>query len=163
MKRLLALVALLVAAGSAGEAQAQWGWMGNPQWYGRNVYSVYDQDRLPYFALHPPVYYSRPVPRTYGYSPFAYPGDVMTPDLPVVEPEIIVNPYFDPAEPQAAPPAGGQAPQAAPPAQKPTGALRAAPLKRPGARVSADTDRSASVRPLRIVNPYAAPLRTVSR
>lgn len=30
---------------------------------------------IPYFALHPPVYYSRPVPRTYGYSPFAlFPG-----------------------------------------------------------------------------------------
>ncbi len=35
----------------------------------------------PYFALHPPVYYSCPVPRSYGYSPFAYPSCVQTPDV----------------------------------------------------------------------------------
>jgi hypothetical protein len=35
----------------------------------------------PYYALHPPVYYSYPVPRSYGYSPFAYPGCVPTPDV----------------------------------------------------------------------------------
>lgn len=28
---------------------------------------------IPYYALHPPVYYSYPVARTYGDSPFAYP------------------------------------------------------------------------------------------
>jgi hypothetical protein len=58
----------------------------------------------PYFALHPPVYYSAPIPRTYGYSPFAYPCDVMTPELqfgePVVQPSTMTNPYV-------APPAGG--------------------------------------------------------
>ena len=48
----------------------------------------------PYFALHPPVYYSYPVPRTYGYSPFAYPGHVRTPDVTMhEEPTTIVNPY----------------------------------------------------------------------
>lgn len=48
----------------------------------------------PYFALHPPVYYSQPVPRTYGYSPFAYPGSMMTPN--VMEPaaaKVMKNPY----------------------------------------------------------------------
>src|ERR1700742_789907 len=38
-------------------------------------------NNVPYYALHPPVYYSYPVPRTYGYSPFAYPPSVMTPDV----------------------------------------------------------------------------------
>ena len=38
-------------------------------------------NNVPYFALHPPVYYSYPVPRTYGYSPFAYPPYVMTPEI----------------------------------------------------------------------------------
>ncbi len=53
----------------------------------------------PYFALHPPVYYSAPVPRTYGYSPFAYPGSVPTPEI--VEPTgpaTIVNPYAKPSK-----------------------------------------------------------------
>ncbi len=35
----------------------------------------------PYFALHPPVYYSCPVPRSYGYSPYAYPPCVQTPEV----------------------------------------------------------------------------------
>ena len=48
----------------------------------------------PYFALHPPVYYSYPVPRTYGYSPFAYPASVRTPEIvAAAEPETIINPY----------------------------------------------------------------------
>src|SRR3954454_22395889 len=73
--------------------------------YGWDVAELYRQlyNNLPYFALHPPVYYSTPVPRTYGYSPFAYPPDVMTPD--VVEeskPVTINNPYVPaaPAEPK---------------------------------------------------------------
>ncbi len=50
--------------------------------------------RVPYFAAHPPVYYSAPVPRTYGYSPFAYGPSVRTPDVVQgCEPVTIVNPY----------------------------------------------------------------------
>jgi hypothetical protein len=53
-------------------------------------------NNLPYFALHPPVYYSVPVPRTYGYSPFAYPGDIMTPELAApVQPVTILNPHVN--------------------------------------------------------------------
>jgi hypothetical protein len=49
---------------------------------------------VPYFAAHPPVYYSYPVPRTYGYSPFAYPPYVMTPDVADdCAPVEITNPY----------------------------------------------------------------------
>jgi hypothetical protein len=49
---------------------------------------------VPYFAAFPPVYYSYPVPRTYGYSPFAYPPGVMTPDVLVEsQPLEIINPY----------------------------------------------------------------------
>jgi hypothetical protein len=50
---------------------------------------------VPYFALHPPVYYSYPVPRTYGYSPFAYPPGVMTPDVAYAEPLEIINPHVE--------------------------------------------------------------------
>jgi hypothetical protein len=50
----------------------------------------------PYFALHPPVYYSQPVPRTYGYSPFAYRSNVRTPEVIDATPAaVITNPYFD--------------------------------------------------------------------
>jgi|SoiMethySBSTD1v2_1073268.scaffolds.fasta_scaffold511392_1 hypothetical protein len=60
---------------------------------------------VPYFALHPPVYYSYPVPRTYGYSPFAYPPYVMTPEIAAeVEPLTIDNPYV-PRKTDATPPA----------------------------------------------------------
>jgi hypothetical protein len=64
----------------------------------------------PYFALHPPVHYSLPVPRTYGYSPYAYPGWVPTPEVEVpVQPQEILNPYV---EPQAEPASGQTASRA---------------------------------------------------
>ncbi|HEX4415634.1 MAG TPA: hypothetical protein VH107_18520 [Lacipirellulaceae bacterium] len=56
-------------------------------------------NNLPYFALHPPVYYSEPVPRTYGYSPFAYPPGVMTPEVCGPQPVTINNPYVPSASP----------------------------------------------------------------
>jgi hypothetical protein len=56
-------------------------------------------DNVPYFALHPPVYYSYPVPRTYGYSPFAYGPWVMTPEVAAPpQPMTIINPYVPNAD-----------------------------------------------------------------
>lgn len=54
----------------------------------------------PYFALHPPVYYSHAVPRTYGHSPFAYPGSVRTPDVNMDAPSarVLKNPYVTPTK-----------------------------------------------------------------
>lgn len=50
--------------------------------------------RVPYFAAHPPVYYSQPVPRTYGHSPFAYGPAARTPEvMSTVQPVEIINPY----------------------------------------------------------------------
>ena len=68
-----------------------------PFWDGNEVWLVTGGGAL--FAAFPPVYYSAPVPRTYGYSPFAYPPGVMTPDLveTVSEPQVIENPYISPA------------------------------------------------------------------
>lgn len=171
MIRRLSIAAFLVVAGalvSPSEAHAQWGWMGYNGYNGVGVYSIYDQDRLPYFALHPPVYYSKPVPRTFGYSPFAYPGWVPTPALPQsYEPVTIVNPYVneapaaDQSAPTPAPPAGGQ-PSAKgstlkvgplqgfqAPRRKPSG-YDTAPRGDKSASVAAPTDRA----PLRIVNPH---------
>ena len=52
-----------------------------PGGYGLGYFNYgYNQPRIPYYALYPPVYYSYPVARPYGFSPFAYPPGVMTPD-----------------------------------------------------------------------------------
>ena len=68
---------------------------------GTSITTVFDLYRIglipipPYFALHPPVYYSYPVPRPYGYSPFTYSGNIRTPQIigEVIQPAIIRNPY----------------------------------------------------------------------
>ena len=92
-------------------------------------------NNLPYFALHPPVYYSYPVPRTYGYSPFAYPPGVMTPELTAPpEPVTIINPYVPNAE------------------QKVSNET-----KDRAAAVHAQPE------PLVIINPYVTPSRAVAR
>lgn len=58
-----------------------------------SMYSVGAIHLPPYFALHPPVYYEMPVPRTYGYSPWAYPPYVPTPEIEAPVPEIIQNKF----------------------------------------------------------------------
>ena len=69
--------------------------------FGRGYSSPYAMGRIPtppYFALHPPVYYSHPVPRTYGYSPFAYPGIVATPEIVAAPvPAEVINPHVTPS------------------------------------------------------------------
>ena len=50
----------------------------------------------PYFMLHPPVYYSYPVARPYGYSPFAYPGTFRTPETTEPMPQNVTNPTLPP-------------------------------------------------------------------
>lgn len=73
-------VGVLLAAGvsaSAAHAQVVFG----PGAYGLGYFDYgYNQPRIPYYALYPPVYYSYPVARPYGFSPFAYPPGAMTPD-----------------------------------------------------------------------------------
>jgi hypothetical protein len=98
-RALLVGVFALVAAG-AGRAQAQCGYgsggcgYGFGAWDVGRLYSVLEQN-VPHFAAFPPVYYSVPVPRTYGYSPFAYPPGTMTPEVvESAEPLSVVNPYF---------------------------------------------------------------------
>jgi hypothetical protein len=74
------------AAAWDGPYLAAGGWWNTP-------YRLYARESLPYFAENPPVYYSRPVPRTYGYSPYAYPPTVLTPDPNLRGPVVIRNPY----------------------------------------------------------------------
>ena len=66
--------------------------------YGYGVGLLYNSldFNVPYYAAHPPVYYSYPVPRTYGHSPFAYPPHFRTPDMfGMVDPVIIENPHVE--------------------------------------------------------------------
>ena len=103
IKRSGLLAMALLCGLVAGEANAQCGGacggmggfgMGGYWDIGR-LYSVLAQ-KVPYYAAFPPVYYSAPVPRSYGYSPFAYPPGTMTPEVvETVSAQEIVNPYVE--------------------------------------------------------------------
>ena len=112
MQRFLPWMALLaVFAFVAMPSSAHAGYPAHPgtgAWpnyygWGASPYSLGQVPVPPYFALHPPVYYSMPVPRTYGYSPYAYPGTVMTPEV-IMEgsPVMIENPHVTPSSAQPA-------------------------------------------------------------
>jgi hypothetical protein len=92
----VAAVAIVFLASPRAQAQMYGGYAGG--WYGGLPYSVYSLDSVPYYALHPPVYYSHVVPRPYGYSPYAYPPYVMTPERTPETPQTMVNPHV-PASP----------------------------------------------------------------
>jgi hypothetical protein len=100
------LLAALASCGifASSTANAYW-------WNGGGIGDVYrsldypTETRVPYFAAHPPVYYSTPVPRTYGYSPFAYPPGVRTPEVAggCAQPVEIINPYVPSSTEESAP------------------------------------------------------------
>ena len=59
------------------------------------------QERQPFFAINPPVYYSGIVRRPYGISPFAAPAGI-TPvemQIPVADPVTVTNPFFNKMSP----------------------------------------------------------------
>ncbi len=96
-------VGLLVAAaavwGAASvDASAQVGG-GSPflayGFWGNGLYSMSYQSP-PFYALFPPVYYSYPIPRPYGYSPFAYPPGFTTPEAEPIQAKELANPYVPP-------------------------------------------------------------------
>jgi hypothetical protein len=101
-RQLLIAFALIVLAAAGQAAQAQtpcnYGWYG---WGGHGHYGY----ELPYYTLHPPVYYSYPVPRSYGYSPYAYPPGTLTPEVQVefVDPKVMINPFVPGNEAAPAP------------------------------------------------------------
>jgi hypothetical protein len=94
---LMIVAAFLVMAFQAWTAHADWPCCGDGFGCGSGYHyflrSGYADDPIPYYTLHPPVYYSTPVPRTYGYSPFPYPPYVMTPEVVSQAPKTIDNPY----------------------------------------------------------------------
>jgi len=76
-------------AGPGDYGCGNWG----TNWWGGCSFGLVHREEIPFYALYPPVYYSLPVPRTYGYSPFAYPGWVMTPEVADEQPATIINPH----------------------------------------------------------------------
>lgn len=97
-----------------------------------NLYRVLSQN-VPYYSAFPPVYYSYPVPRTYGYSPFAYLPTHVTPEYAAPAPLAIDNPYVK----------GSQTAAADSQADKPS--------------LDQTTNTQRRIEPLAIVNPYATP------
>lgn len=90
------IVAAALWGMSACEAQAQVG--GAPYalgygFFGNGLYGSMSTQPPPYYALFPPVYYSFPVARPYGYSPFAYPPGFVTPEGERVQAKEVVNAY----------------------------------------------------------------------
>ncbi len=85
---LLAAAFLLISG--AGKAQAQFG---VPYALGGYGSSIYANERLPYYSLFPPVYYKQAIPRSYGFSPYAYPLGSPTPSPVSVSPQMVMNPF----------------------------------------------------------------------
>jgi hypothetical protein len=74
-------------------ANCGWSW---------NCQPAYPYQNIPYYALHPPVYYSYPVPRTYGSSPFQYaPSPPEIQNSSYQQPQIIKNEYVEESPQQA--------------------------------------------------------------
>lgn len=73
------------------------GGFGSAYGYGNDGNLLYRLGQIPvppYFALHPPVYYSRPISRPYGDSPFArQPAPASHYDVNV-KPAVVINPYY---------------------------------------------------------------------
>jgi hypothetical protein len=95
--RLVLCFALSIAGGTA-QAYDGWGyafpWFG----YGNNGPAAYALGNIPappYFALHPPVYYSHMItPRSYGRSPFACPCNCHHGGRPIAAARIMANPLI---------------------------------------------------------------------
>ncbi|HQU45732.1 MAG TPA: hypothetical protein PK867_23160, partial [Pirellulales bacterium] len=90
------VLALVVWAAVGTVAEAQVG--GTPfalgyGFSGNGLYGMMNSQPPPYYAVFPPVYYSHPVARPYGYSPFAYPPGYITPSVGPVPPKEVANPY----------------------------------------------------------------------
>jgi hypothetical protein len=95
LRKLSLVLAVLLLVAVGGEAvKADNGCYGGGWGYG-GWYPLYSRDHIPYYSLHPPVYYSYPVPRAYGWSPWAYPPGVLTPEIlgELTGPQEIINPH----------------------------------------------------------------------
>lgn len=128
LRVMLFVAGVLLVCGTAN-AQAGWGDCylpcGTPNGYGYGYGYQYGvgPNYVPtptYFAIHPPVYYSHVINRrSYGTSPFAYPGTYSEPaaaaasaSVPAPEPKWIINPFVKQAAGEAAEPGEATPPEA---------------------------------------------------
>ncbi len=109
-KWLLAAAFAATLLPAAAQAQYPYGGLGYGGWgqpnYGQGIYQGSNY-RPPYFALHPPVYYSHEIiRRPMGASPFAYPSwyaphahhAAAVAAAPAPQPLMVENPYVKKAE-----------------------------------------------------------------
>jgi hypothetical protein len=91
----------LIALNACGLALGQGYNFYNPcGYYGYGGYYGYSPDYVPYFAMHPPVYYNYPIARTYGDSPFPYlPGiTALQTSSASPQPQMVTNQYVEQSE-----------------------------------------------------------------
>ncbi len=95
LKRGVLLGALLL--GLTPGAASAYGYVHGGSWAGWAAWwpapSVYTQEHVPYFAKHPPVYYSRPIARPYGYLPYPYVPAATLAQPAAPRPVAVRNPY----------------------------------------------------------------------
>jgi len=102
----LAIAAVMLLGQNAVKAQDYGYRFGVGLGYSNYGYSNYgnrgfsSNSQVPYFALHPPVYYSEQiVRRPYGISPYAAPPGIIPTEMIVApDPVVIVNPHVNPKE-----------------------------------------------------------------
>jgi len=142
--RTLIIVAVVAAAGSVSDsASAQYGGGGFPFANAYGLYpNFYIDQRPPYFAQFPPVYYKHPIiARSYGQSPFPYPpcGCDCSGTIEEILPTTVRNPYVTPSKNDET------------------------DLKEAAVTRETSTEASPVPQPLRIQNPYyKAPAREAS-
>lgn len=94
-KRWVLLGTLLLGL-TPGAASAH-GWLPGGSWTGWAAWwpapSGYTQQHVPYFAKHPPVYYSYPVARPYGHLPYPYLPAATLAQPAASQPVAVRNPY----------------------------------------------------------------------
>ncbi len=109
---LFSFVAALALAVAATPAQADdcgcgygagFGYGYNGFWGAPLAYSQGSAYVPPYYAIHPPVYYSpHIIARPYGWSPFAWPSTALMPAAPVARPMVIMNAHVKTADSRVA-------------------------------------------------------------
>ena len=92
---LLVAGALTVAVAFTSSASAidQYGFVLNGNYGGLPRAYNYRVPTPPYFAVHPPVYYSHPVSRPYGLSPYAWPATPRNFARVQQPPRMVHNPF----------------------------------------------------------------------
>jgi len=102
-----ACLAALLLASIPAACEAAWPYpLDYFGWYPRYSPYAYQLEKLPHYALYPPVYYSYRWARPYGFSPFASPFDVMVievaaePARKTPEPKMIRNPFVKEEKPR---------------------------------------------------------------